>query len=75
MLLVMVIIRGKLFVERQGWQRQRCSRNAACLDKTHTLQRYMQHVWPRLKMVTTGHTVSAKYQHVIMLACCLEPLD
>ncbi len=25
----------EVVIERQGWQRQRCSRNAACVDNTH----------------------------------------
>ncbi len=30
----MGIIKEQLFVERQGWQKQRYNRNAACVDNT-----------------------------------------
>ncbi len=47
--LLMGIIKGKLCVDRQGWPKQRCSRNAARVDKqlhhAHALLRYTQDVW------------------------------
>ncbi len=37
------IINGKLYVERQGQQKQRCSRNAACVDTTHNETQQLHH--------------------------------